>query len=231
MVDRGVRGEPVGRHGGDDVVRDVLRAPAHARGRTGDAAHARGDARAVAEREVARRLDRVADGVAEVQDLAEPALALVRVHHVALDLDVAADHVREVLAVEALGVDGMRRQAAEQRLVADDAVLDDLAARVREELRGERVEAVDVRDDERRLEERAGQVLAGLEVDGRLPADRGVHHGQKRRGHLHDLASAQVQCRGEPAHVTGDAAADRDDDVVARKLRRGEALEQVREGG
>ena len=169
--------------------------------------------------------------MAEVQDLAKPPLALVRVHHVALDLDVAADYVRKLLAVEALGVDGMRRQAAEQRLVADDAVLDDLTARVREELRRERVQAVHVRDDERRLEERAGEVLAGLEVDGGLSADGGVHHGQKRRGHLHDLAPAQVQRRGESAHVAGDTAADRDDDVVARKLGRGEALEQVREGG
>ena len=169
--------------------------------------------------------------MAEVQDLAKPPLALVRVHHVALDLDVAADYVRKLLAVEALGVDGMRRQAAEQRLVADDAVLDDLTARVREELRRERVQAVHVRDDERRLEERAGEVLAGLEVDGRLSADGGVNHGKKGRGHLHDLAPAQVQRRGEPAHVTGDATADRDDDVVAGELRHGEALEQVREGG
>ena len=55
----------------------------------------------MAQFEVTCRLDGVTDGVAQVERLATPVLPLVRVDHVALDLDVSGNNVHELVGVKA----------------------------------------------------------------------------------------------------------------------------------
>ena len=89
--------------------------------------HARGDCFAVQPVAVARRrLDRVAERVAEIQDRAQPVLALVDGDDLRLDLARAAHgvHHRGVLAREQRA--DVRFEPVEERRVADEAVLHDL---------------------------------------------------------------------------------------------------------
>ena len=173
---RGGGGQPVAPHGVDDLLRRPVGAPSEARARAGHEAHARRDAGAVSEPVLARRLDRMADGVAQVEGLSDAAFALVRVDHVALDLDAAGDHLCEAIEGELALVDRRSGERLEEVGVAHHAVLEHLSAGVGEEMPVDGGEAVEVRDDRARLEEGAREILARPEVDPRLAADRRVDH-------------------------------------------------------
>ena len=72
-----------------------------------------------------------------------------------------------------------------------------------------------VSHDQRRLMERADQILAEPVVDAGLAADAGVDLRQQRRRHLDDRDAAQERRRDEADHVADHAAADRHHEVAA----------------
>ena len=64
---------------------------------------------------------------------------------------------------------------------------------------------------------RADQVLAACVVDAGLAADRGIHLRQQRGRNLHEINSALVNGRNKPGQIADHAAAQRDQQAVARQ--------------
>ena len=62
--------------------------------------------------------------------------------------------------------------------------------------------------------EGADQILALPRVDAGLAADRGIHLGQQRGGHLHDADAAPQDAGGEAGQIADHAAAERDDAIA-----------------
>jgi len=55
--------------------------------------------------------------------------------------------------------------------------------------------------------EGADQVLAAHQIHARLPADSGIHLGEKRSGNLQHRDPAHENCGQKAAHIVDDAAA------------------------
>jgi hypothetical protein len=166
-----------------------------------------------------RRLERVAEGVPEVEQRPLALLGLVAGDDPGLHLDRAAHR-----ALAEAGVAGGERGAVdlepvEERRVAQKPVLHDLAV-ARAEIAGrQRSQHVDVGEHQRGLVEGADEVLAVPRVDAGLAADGTVDLRQKRRRHLHE-AHAAPQYRGrEAGEVADHPAAQGDDDVAPLDLR------------
>ena len=168
----------------------------------------------------AARLDRVTEGVAEVQLLPRPGVKLVRDHRAALILHAGGD--------DGLQLVPHRRpaQRVKKRGVVEHPVFDDLAAAAAVFALRERGERVDVAEDETRLVKAARLIFPGRQVDGGLAADGGVHRGEQRCRHLNEADAALISRRGKARKVAHDAAAERDNRVAARQTALAEKGEQ-----
>ena len=71
------------------------------------------------------------------------------------------------------------------------------------------------------------QVLACRSVDSRLAADRGVHHGQQRGGHLNHGNTSQPGRGRETGQVRRRSATESDDESVTAQAEGAEPLPQV----
>ena len=215
------RGEAGPLHGIGDRERQPFAGEADGLGDAGFGDHADGDGVAVQQREVQHALHRMGDGVAEVEDLPETALAGVFGHDFGLDADTAGNEggdrrgeVRGRGAVVADGI-GEPEDGVEVGRVGDDAVLDHLGKPAAQHVLGERVEHLGVDHHGRRIMEGADEVLAEGGVDGGLAAHRGIDHRQQGGGHLHDGESAHEGGGHEAGEVTDHTAADGDDRGIA----------------
>ena len=72
--------------------------------------------------------------------------------------------------------------------------------------------------------EGAHEVLAAGQVDRRLAADGGIHHGQQGGGYLHEVDAAHVGCSAKARQVAHHAAAAGHHEVVAAKAVLGQHL-------
>ena len=104
-------------------------------------------------------------------------------------------------------------ESGEQIRVQDKAVLDGLRPARRQLPCRQRVQKVDIRQNEPGLVEGSDQVLAFGEVDGRLPSQARVNHRGQGGGHLHERHPAQPCCRTETREVADHAAAEGHDAV------------------
>ena len=153
-------------------------------------------------------LDRVADRVAEVEDLALAGVALVarhdpQLHARAREHEVAVRRRRLTPA-----------HPPPQVPAGDQAGLDDLGPAGGELLRRERGQCARIGDHGSGLVVGAGVVLALRQVDPGLAAVGRVDLRDERRGDLHDRHAALVDRRAEPRDVADHAAPERDDVVV-----------------
>ena len=168
-----------------------------------------GDGLAVAEAPVVGdRLERVPDGVPEVEDAAQPALALVLGDHVGLDAARLDDGRHQHGRLPRQHGLRLARQQVEEVAAGDHPVLHDLVqsrAKLAPRQGGQRQR---VGHHEHRLVERADQVLAERMVDADLAADRAVYLRQQRRRHVHQGDAAQEAGRGKAGGVADDAATD-----------------------
>ena len=80
----------------------------------------------------------------------------------------------------------------------------------------QRVERGEIGEHQRRLVERADQILARRGVDRGLAADRTVDLRQQGGGQLHEAASALEDRAGEAGEIADHAAAQREDMIAAR---------------
>ena len=177
---------------------------------TGGIDHADGDGFAVAHGVVFGCFDGVAHGVAEVQDRAETALALVPAHDLGLDLAGALDDMGKRIRVEREDLFAVLVEVFEESRVPDHAVLDHLGHAGEELFPGEAFEHAEVHQDLFRLVEGADHVLAHGMVHAGLAAHAAVHHGEERGRDLDKGDAAHERGCGETREVADHAAAERD---------------------
>ena len=155
---------------------------------------------AVGDGKAAVLLDGVAQGVAEVEELALAALKFVLVDHGGLDLHVPAHH-----AVNA-AVDILGHEKVVEVPVRDQAVLHRLGYAVGEGVLRQGFKCVCVADNHRGLVEGPRQIFPRGQVDGGLAAHGGVRRGQEGGGHLDIVHPSLVDSGGKPRHVPRHAA-------------------------
>ena len=161
---------------------------------------------AVQKLETGRGLYRVTNRVAEVENRAPAALALVSDNHLHLDphrsLDELGQHSRRH------GRARLRLQRIEHGCIGDEPGLDHLGHPGGEFARRQRSEEPQIGHHHPRLVKGADQVLAGGNIHPGLPAHRSVHHGQKggRASGVRD--PAQVDGGDKTSMVAGGAAPD-----------------------
>ena len=179
------------------------------------------------------RLDRVPEGMTEVQQH-PPARAglgrftLVPRHHAGLERHIAFNQLIDRLAIKRRDRPEPRLHPAQQprvRLVlignalADHRVLDTLGKPAPPLTRIERIQQRRVRHHHRRLVKGPHHVLVQLAIDqqvhARLATHRRVHHRQQRAGTLHHRDPTLVARRHKTRDITHDPAAKRDHRVHA----------------
>eukprot|EP01022_Parablepharisma_sp_SALTPOND_P033114 TRINITY_DN881_c1_g1_i23.p1 TRINITY_DN881_c1_g1~~TRINITY_DN881_c1_g1_i23.p1 ORF type:complete len:1292 (+),score=465.19 TRINITY_DN881_c1_g1_i23:16524-20399(+) len=176
-------------------------------------------------------LDGVAEGVAEVEDGAQAAFALVLADHVGLDFAGALDRVGQggvILGDQQLDV-GF--DPVEEGRIDDGAVLDHFGDAGREFARGQRMQRGGVGDDCLRLVEGADHVLAQRVVDAGLAADRRIHLRQQGGGHLHEGHAAHIGGCGKAGQVADHATAQGHQGGLAVALVGQQAIEDRHQAG
>ena len=126
------------------------------------------------------RLQRMAEGMAEIEQCAHAGFGLVLGHDRSLGFAGAADGMNARLPVPAHDKLGAGFQPAEERCIAQQAVFRDFGITCSQFAPRQRVEQADVGDHRHRLMEGADQVLAMDGIDAGLAADGRVDLGQKR---------------------------------------------------
>ena len=197
----------------EDLRAGIIRADAAFGGRARDDGHADGHAAAVRHGVVAAFFDRVAERVAEVQQLADGAVKLIGRDEVTLHADTRCDDVLHLCA------DRLCAQRVKKRLAAQHGVFDDLGAAVAVFLRREGAQRVRVAEHEARLIEAADLIFAACEVHGRLAADGGIHLRQKGCRNLNEARPAQIGAGRVPRDIADHAAAQRNHEILARDVR------------
>ncbi len=175
----------------------------------------------------ARRLDRVADGVAEVEHRAQPRVVLVGGDDVELRPRAVEDE-----RGDRRGVDRVERpDPVPERAAGDQRRLHDLGEAGRQLGGGKRGERGGVGQHGGGLVEGADVVLGLGQVHAGLAAVGGVDLGDEGRRHLDDRDAALVDGGAEADEVAGDAAAEGAERVVAADAGAGELAEQRVGGG
>ncbi len=179
-------------------------------------------------REAGAGFERVAEGVAEIEQRAFAGLALVARDDAGL---AAAAHRDGMLARRPAGehILPVRLKPGKKCGIAEQPVFGDLGIAGAEFARRQRVEQRRVGDHQRGLMKRADQILALRGVDAGLAADRGVHLRQQRRRHLHEVEAAPHAGGGKAGKIADHAAAERDDQIAALDLRGDQGLADLLE--
>ncbi|MCY1507599.1 hypothetical protein D9M68_418800 [compost metagenome] len=161
-----------------------------------------------------RSLQRMAEGVAEIEQRPQTVLALVRCHD--LGLGLAADRDR-LDASRAAGKDRLPvlfEPGEEVRLV-DQPILRDLGIAGAKLAWTQRVEHVGIGEHQIRLMEDADQVLAVRGIDAGLAADGGIDLCQERGRDLDETRATAHDASGKAGKIADDAPAKRDHRIVA----------------
>ena len=177
-----------------------------------------------------RGLQRMAEGVAEIEQRALAGLALVAGDDRGLGAAGGRDRVLARRAAgEDVGVVGL--QPGEKGFVAEHAIFGDFGVAGAELARRQRVEHRGIGDHQHRLMERAEQVLALRRVDAGLAADGGIDLRQQRGRHLHEIDAAAQDRRRKAGEIADHAAAERNHQIVALDLGRDQRLGDLFEAG
>jgi hypothetical protein len=154
----------------------------------------------------------MAEGMPIVQDGAPgiPGFALVVSHHVGLDGAAAEHRVPQHVGLAVEQGLGVLLQVGEERLVADDRVLDHLGQARQVFLRRQGGQGVQADGHGLGLVEGAHHVLAQGMVHPGLPPHAAVHHGEQGGRHLDEGDSTHEDRGREARHVAHHAAAEGD---------------------
>ncbi len=152
----------------------------------------------------------MADGVAEVQQLAKAHFLLVGLHQVLLDGQGPEDHL---LLQGRLPGDAVGHQQAVKGSVADAARLHHLRHAILQDAVRQGFQIGGVDPDRQGVVKGAHQVLALGQVHRHLAADAAVHLGQQGRGYLDEGNAPQIGGRRKAGEVSDDAAPEGQDQV------------------
>ena len=168
--------------------------------------------------EAGGRLERVPEGVAEIEQRPLAGLALVAADDRRLH---AAAHRDGVLARGSAGEHllPVGLEPGEEGGVAEQPVFGDLGIAGAELARRQRIEQRGVGDHQHRLMKGADQVLAVPRIDRGLAADRGIDLRQQRGRYLHVVETAADDRGGEAGEIADHAAAERHHEVAALDAR------------
>ena len=166
-----------------------------------------------------KRLHRMPQRVTVVQALAHAAaFRLVLRDDVGFEHDRARDGLGSHIVIARRERGGVVAQPEEELVGIDHRRLRDFSAAACPFARGQRGEHLSRGAHVRRLREGAYEVLTCGKVHARLAADRGVDHGEQRRGCLyHGDATHEGGC-GEPGKIAHHPTAERHDRAVATEL-------------
>ena len=149
---------------------------------------------------IAEQLYGVTNGVAEVEESALTLVPLVRFDDVSLYLHAASDYVfahgrRNVL------------QNIKKCRILYHCVLYYLRATVPQDVLRKGFKRIGIAEHQRRLMERAQQVLACRQVDRCFSADRCIHRSKQCGGQLNEVNASSVGGGGKTRKVTYNASA------------------------
>ncbi len=156
-------------------------------------------------------LDGVAEGVAEVEQRALTAFALVLHHHLGLVAAGTFDGIGQHIGIARQQRIQVGFQPGEESRVADQSVFDHLGETGGQLAVRECVQRCRVGDHAARLVERADHVLAERVIDAGLAAHRGVDLRQQRGRHLDEIHTALIAGGGKSGDIADHTAAQRDE--------------------
>ena len=151
--------------------------------------------------------ERVAEGVAEIQNAAQAAFALVGGNHLHLHAHGVGDDAVHGIGLARQHIRAAFGQKSEQLGVPYDPGLENFEQPGAILAFGQGLQRRRVNGHIERLVEAAHQVLTGHQVDAGLAADGRVHLRQQRGGDLNHRDAAHEDGRQEARHVGDDAAA------------------------
>ena len=177
------------------------------------------------------RFERVAEGVAEVEQRALAAFAFVCGDDGGFGRTAAGDHGLQCRRVVRGDGGAVFFEPGEEVGAVDEAVFDDFGHACGEFARRQGSEGGGVDEDGLRLVKRADEVFALRVVHPGFAADGGIDLRQQGGWDLQAGDAALVAGGGEACDVADDAAAESDDEAVAVVTRGDECIEDARPGG
>ena len=181
--------------------------------------------------EVRRRLEGMAEGVAEIEQRAIAGLALVARDDLGLHAAAGGDRMLARRAGAGEDVVGIGLEPGEEAGIAEQAVFGDLRIAGAELARRKGIEQRRVGDHQDRLVEGADQIFAVARIDRGLAADRGIDLGQQGGRHLDVIEAAPHRGGAKAREVAHHPAAESNDDVAALELRGDQRLAHALEHG
>ena len=172
------------------------------------AANADGHTLAVQDGEIAARLYRVADGVAQIQQGALTAVEFIVLHHVPLHAH-AGGNDRLKLLPDGGGFQLLKQLRAEQNRRFDDLGAACPVFGIRQGFQQRRVA-----QHQSGLVKAAGLILAAVQIHGGFTAYGGVHHGQQGGGDLNVSDAPLIGGGGETGQIPYNTAAQSDDEIA-----------------
>ena len=134
----------------------------------------------------------MANGVAEVESLAEAVLQGILGDDALLDGHAVGQHTLEGGEVELLGAEIEIHQFCPHRLVGDESVLQHLGIAGEDVFAVEGAQELCVENDRGGIVEHPDLILQSTEVDACLAADAGVDHGEQGGGDV-DVVDAALE--------------------------------------
>ena len=175
-----------------------------------------------------RRLDRVTERVAEVEQRSRPVFALISGDDPRLDLAGTPDGVLERcgFAREQLPRGGF--DPLQELDVLDQPVLDHFGETRAQLAWRQSAQRGDIAENANRLMERSDEVLARRVIDAGLAADSRIHLCEQGCGYLQVRDTALIAGCGEPCNVTHDPATQGNDCAVPVQTRGRQGIEDAR---
>src|SRR5712692_9751210 len=161
------------------------------------------------------RLDGMAEGVAEIKQLAQASLAFVLADDFGLDRNRAHHRVAECIGIAREQAIEIGFEPAEERRVADQAILDHLGDSGAQLALGQGLQGIEVGEHQLGLMKSADHVFPERMVDRGLAADRRIHLREERRGNLDVLHAALIGGGGKAGQVPDHSAPESDESTVA----------------
>ncbi len=164
---------------------------------------------AVAPGEALDLLDGMPQGVPVVEDLPATGLRRVSRNDIHLDLDRPFQQLTLMAQTRRVVIEQI-----ENDRVGDEPRLHHLGQPRGALVGGQGRQCRQVTQHSQGVVERADKVLAGVDVDPGLAAERRIHHRQDSGRHLHDVDATQPGCGHEAGEVGRGSTTEADDDVI-----------------
>ena len=163
-------------------------------------------------------LERVRNGVTEVENAAEPALLLVLADDVGFNLAGAGDDVFERVIVERENLIGVSFEITKKIGVRYHAVFDDFPESRGNLARRQCLQKIEVGKDGARLIESADEIFAERVINGDLASDGGVDLSEQRGRDLNERHAAEESSGDEAGKIADDASSEREDRRLSIEL-------------